>query len=98
MVQNELTTAEQVLAKADILSFPSSVVEYFEGKIGIPHHGFPEPLRTKILGSRPFFTGRPGASMAPFDYEGARAELQKKFGPNVSEEDLVSYSLYPKVN
>lgn len=35
--------------------------------------------------------------MAPFDYEGARVKLQKKYGNQVSEEDLVSYSLYPKV-
>lgn len=97
LVQNNLNSAEEVIAKADTLSFPSSVVEYFEGKIGIPHHGFPEPLRTKILGSRPFFSGRPGAAMAPFDYEGARYKLQQKYGNNITEEDLVSYSLYPKV-
>jgi len=98
LVQNELTNADEVIAKAETLSFPSSVVEYFEGKIGIPHHGFPEPLRTKVLGNRPYMKGRPGAEMAPFDYDTARANLVKKYGKNViNEETLVSYSLYPKV-
>ena len=33
LVQNELTEAD-VLAKAEVLSFPSSVVEYFQGYLG----------------------------------------------------------------
>jgi len=47
LVQNKLT-AETVLARADELSFPSSVVEYMQGAIGTPPGGFPEPLRTKV--------------------------------------------------
>lgn len=47
MVQNELTE-EEVLERADSLSFPGSVVEYFQGYLGIPPYGFPEPLRTKV--------------------------------------------------
>ena len=47
MVQNNLS-AEDVLAKAGTLSFPGSVVEYFQGYLGIPPFGFPEPLRSKV--------------------------------------------------
>lgn len=47
MVQNELTE-EEVVEKADALSFPGSVVEYFQGYLGIPPFGFPEPLRSKV--------------------------------------------------
>ncbi|KER18404.1 hypothetical protein T265_16079, partial [Opisthorchis viverrini] len=46
MTQNQLT-AETLLEKADELSFPASVVEFFSGEVGIPYGGFPEPLRTK---------------------------------------------------
>lgn len=49
MVQNELTE-EEVIEKADSLSFPGSVVEYFQGYLGIPPFGFPEPLRSKVCG------------------------------------------------
>lgn len=44
MVQNKLT-ADDVLKKAEELSFPKSVVEFLQGAIGEPHGGFPEPLR-----------------------------------------------------
>jgi pyruvate carboxylase len=44
MVQNKLT-AKEIEERAEELSFPKSVVEYLQGAIGIPHGGFPEPLR-----------------------------------------------------
>lgn len=47
MVQNNLSRAE-VEEQADELSFPQSVVEFLQGYIGIPHGGFPEPLRSKV--------------------------------------------------
>lgn len=49
MVQNDLTE-EEVIEKGDSLSFPGSVVEYFQGYLGIPPFGFPEPLRSKVCG------------------------------------------------
>ena len=48
MVQNNLTK-EQVLDQASELSFPSSVVEFMQGYIGIPPGGFPQPLRDQVL-------------------------------------------------
>lgn len=47
MVQNELTE-EAVIERGESLSFPGSVVEYFQGYLGIPPYGFPEPLRSKV--------------------------------------------------
>lgn len=47
MVQNKLT-AELVEEKAGELSFPKSVVEYFQGYLGEPPGGYPEPLRSKV--------------------------------------------------
>ena len=47
MVQNKLT-AELVQEKAAELSFPNSVVEYFQGYLGEPPGGYPEPLRSKV--------------------------------------------------
>lgn len=49
MVQNKLS-ADDVLNKAEELSFPKSVVEFLQGAIGEPHGGFPEPFRfVKLL-------------------------------------------------
>ena len=47
MVQNKLDDRD-VIAKADELDFPSSVIEFMQGALGQPHGGFPEPLRTKV--------------------------------------------------
>ena len=43
---------EDVYAHAEKLSFPNSVLEYFQGYLGQPPYGFPEPLRTRILQSK----------------------------------------------
>ncbi|KAH8027876.1 hypothetical protein HPB51_011106 [Rhipicephalus microplus] len=57
MVQNDLTS-QDVLDRAEELSFPSSVVEFMQGYIGEPYGGFPEPLRSKAS-SPTLFSGVP---------------------------------------
>lgn len=47
MVQNKLSP-RNVEERADELSFPASVIEYFQGLLGEPPGGYPEPLRTKV--------------------------------------------------
>lgn len=47
MVQNKLNTA-QVEDRAEDLSLPVSVIEYFQGFLGEPPGGYPEPLRSKV--------------------------------------------------
>jgi len=95
MVQNKLT-ADQVLEKAEELSFPKSVVEYLQGAIGIPHGGFPEPLRSRVLKDMPRIEGRPGANLQPLDFDKLRTDL-KESHPHVSERDVMSAALYPAV-
>lgn len=51
MVQNKLTK-EMVEDRAEELSFPVSVMEYFQGYLGVPPGGYPEPLRTKVGGGK----------------------------------------------
>ncbi|KAL6442819.1 hypothetical protein ACFW04_002706 [Cataglyphis niger] len=95
MVQNKLT-ADDVLKRAEELSFPKSVVEFLQGAIGEPYGGFPEPLRSKVLKDMPRVQGRPGASLAPLDFVALKKELQESH-PHVTEEDVMSAALYPKV-
>jgi pyruvate carboxylase len=47
MVQNKLSS-DDVLTKAEELSFPKSVVEFLQGAIGEPYLGFPEPFRSRV--------------------------------------------------
>ena len=53
MVQNKLS-AKEVEERAEDLSFPSSVIEFMQGYLGIPHGGFVEPLRTKVKISKQY--------------------------------------------
>jgi len=98
MVQNKLDK-DSLLEKADDLSFPSSVVEYFQGYLGQLPGGFPEPLRTKVLKGKKTFEGRPGESLPDFDFDALRLSLKEKYhDTSFSEQDLLSAALYPKVN
>jgi pyruvate carboxylase len=92
--------AQSILDQADTLAFPDSVVSYLRGDIGIPPGGFPEPLRSKVLSSRGLdpVDGRPGAALGDYNFDKERDEMRKRYGEkNVSEKDLLSYALYPKV-
>uniref|UniRef100_A0A8C7YTU8 Pyruvate carboxylase n=1 Tax=Oryzias sinensis TaxID=183150 RepID=A0A8C7YTU8_9TELE len=96
MVQNNLTRQE-VEERADELSFPQSVVEFLQGHVGIPHGGFPEPFRSKVLKSLPRIEGRPGASLPSMDFEALEARLREAHVDDITPEDVMSAAMYPKV-
>jgi len=97
MVTNNLDE-KAVREQADSLNFPSSVVEFFQGAIGIPYGGFPQPLQSQVVKDLPVFTGRPGAELPPLDLDAELAMLRAKYGEEqVRETDLMSHVMYPKV-
>ncbi len=92
MVQNDLHE-EDIYERGLDLSYPQSVVDFFEGKLGRPYGGFPERLRSIILkGSVP--EGEP--IPAPVDMEVVRKEMEAK-GLPTREEDISGYNIYPEV-
>lgn len=96
MVSNKLTSND-VRRLANSLDFPDSVMDFFEGLIGQPYGGFPEPLRSDVLrNKRRKLTCRPGLELAPFDLEKIKEDLQDRFG-DIDECDVASYNMYPKV-
>lgn len=95
MVQNNLTE-QDVYAKGATLDFPQSVVEFFEGRIGVPYGGFPKELQKLVLKGKSPLAGRPGAALPPTDFEEVRAKL-KAIGAGTTDEDVIAYCLYPKV-
>ncbi|MCJ1477961.1 pyruvate carboxylase [Lambiella insularis] len=95
MVSNKLTY-DDVLAKAEQLDFPGSVLEFFEGLMGQPYGGFPEPLRTQALRGRRKLDKRPGLFLEPLDLEKIKEDINEKYG-SASECDVASYAMYPKV-
>ncbi|KAL5413109.1 hypothetical protein PMIN03_003886 [Paraphaeosphaeria minitans] len=95
MVSNSLSY-QDVLDKASQLDFPSSVLEFFEGLMGQPYGGFPEPLRSQALRDRRKMDKRPGLYMEPIDLAKIKADLKAKWG-DATECDVASYAMYPKV-
>ncbi|MFD2305852.1 pyruvate carboxylase [Enterococcus termitis] len=96
MVQNDLTE-EDIFANGDSLSFPESVVTFFQGDLGQPVGGFPKELQQIILKGRPAFTERPGSLAAPVKFDKVKAELAELIGYEPSMEELLSYLMYPQV-
>jgi pyruvate carboxylase len=96
MTSNKLTK-QNVIDRAQELDFPTSVVEFFQGYLGQPVGGFPEPLRTHIIRNKPRIDGRPGATMQPLDFKKIKAELRSKFGKHITDADVTSSVMYPKV-
>ncbi|KAJ3493862.1 hypothetical protein NLG97_g4464 [Lecanicillium saksenae] len=96
MVSNGLD-AEAVKARASELDFPGSVLEFLEGLMGQPYGGFPEPLRTDALRGRRKLDKRPGLYLDPVDFAKVKKDLGKKYGAPVTECDIASYVMYPKV-
>lgn len=97
MVSNNLTE-QDVVKLAPELDFPDSVLDFMEGLMGTPYGGFPEPLRTNMLGNkRPKLDKRPGLTLPPIDFAKVREELTSRYGDRVSETDIASYVMYPKV-
>jgi pyruvate carboxylase len=95
MVSNKLSF-DDVQKRAAELDFPGSVLEFFEGLMGQPYGGFPEPLRTNALRGRRKLDKRPGLFLEPLDLLQIKKDIHAKWG-SVTECDVASYAMYPKV-
>lgn len=96
MVSSDLTPAD-VLDPGRDVAFPESVVGLFRGDLGQPPGGFPEALQKKVLKGGEPITVRPGSLLADADLEAERAQIAAKVGGTISDRDLASYLMYPKV-
>ena len=112
LVANNLSEQE-VIDQAETLSFPKSVIEYFQGYLGIPPFGFPEPLRSRVVKGQTIpgtnmscFSGRPGADMPPMDLTAEKKKLEEKWSGGstndahnhvIRDVDVLSHAMYPAV-
>ena len=88
---------EQVLDPDTEVAFPESVVQLFRGELGQPYGGFPLELQRKVLkGAAPLST-RAGAAMPAVDLAAERERIQQRLPRPVTDEDLASHLMYPRV-
>lgn len=96
MVQNELDE-HSVLTRGKTIDFPESVIEFFTGHIGQPHGGFPKELQKVIIKNREPITVRPGELLKAANFDEIQRDLTEKVGRAASNQEVLSYALYPKV-
>ncbi len=96
MVANDLR-ATDVLDEQREIPFPQSVVSLFGGELGFPPDGFPAELSRKVLKGEPPVPYRPGDTLPALDLEEERSRAEKETGAQISDTDLASYLMYPKV-
>jgi pyruvate carboxylase len=96
MVANNLTPQDITEDRRD-LSFPESVVEFFEGKLGQPVGGFPKELQKRVLRGRKPMRGRPGASLPSADFEAPAKKIADTLHRPAGHREVLSYLLYPRV-
>jgi pyruvate carboxylase len=96
MVTSGLTRA-QVEDPEHEIAFPESVVQLFRGDIGQPVGGFPPALQAKVLKGQAPLTVRPGSVLPPLDLARERQDAEQKCGRAITEVELASYLMYPKV-
>ena len=90
-------SSEAVLDPAVEVAFPESVVQLFRGELGQAYGGFPKVLQDTVLKGQKPYACRLGEVLKPVDLEATRKEVQTKVGREVSDTDLCSYLMYPKV-
>jgi pyruvate carboxylase len=88
---------EQVLDPDTEVAFPESVVQLFRGELGQPYGGFPAALQRKVLKGAAPLTMRAGAALAPVDLAAERARLRQRLPHPVTDEELASSLMYPRV-
>lgn len=96
MVQNNLTP-ENIYEKGKDLAFPNSVVDFFKGMIGQPSGGFNQELQKIVLKGAEPITVRPGTLLPDEDFDAIRKEFKAEFDKDLSDREVLSAALYPKV-
>ncbi|MCC6982868.1 MAG: pyruvate carboxylase [Bauldia sp.] len=96
MVSQDLTP-EDVVSPSREIAFPQSVVEMLHGDLGQPPGGWPAELQTKALKGEAPITVRPGSLLGTADLAEERKTAEKAVGRSISDTELASYLMYPRV-
>ena len=96
LVTNNLQVSDVLDSKRE-LSFPASVKDLLAGRMGQPPGGFPPEVQQRVLRGEEPLTDRPGAHLPAVDFKATAEELQEKISRPVTQQETLSYLLYPKV-
>ena len=77
--------------------FPESVIDMLAGGLGQPKDGWPRALQKIVLGDREPIEDRPGLHAEPVDFQLLKFKLVELLGRDPSDEELLSFLMYPQV-
>ena len=96
MVSQDITIADVEDPDVDV-AFPESVVSLLRNELSRPHDGWPEVVQAKALKGEAPIDGRYGEQLPSVDLVAVKAELESTIERSVSERQLASWLMYPKV-
>ncbi|MEE9335345.1 MAG: pyruvate carboxylase [Granulosicoccaceae bacterium] len=96
MVSQELSV-EDVENPTKEIAFPDSVVSMMRGELSQVPGGFPKALQAKILKGEKPLEQRAGAAMEAIDLDTEKQLLEQSMDRELSDQQLASYMMYPKV-
>jgi len=98
LINHDMTVDQLTKLGADHnLTLPGSVIEMLSGALGEPQGGWPKRLQQAVLkGAKPL-RGRPGAHLAPVNFEETAALVERKTGHKPARDEVLSYVMYPDV-
>jgi pyruvate carboxylase len=79
------------------VSFPESVIDMLAGGLGQPKDGWPRALQEIVLGGRKAIEDRPGLHAEAVDFQVLKSDLSEELGRESSDEELLSFLMYPQV-
>ena len=98
LANHKMTVDEFARLGADHdFSLPASVIEMLRGELGEPEGGWPPEIQRAVLRGKEPIRGRPGAVLEPADFDRTAAGVEKKIGRSPSQDELLSYFMYPDV-
>jgi pyruvate carboxylase len=97
LITRGIKAADVPKLKPGSIDWPESVIDMLAGGLGQPDGGWPAEVQKVVLGNKPATTHRPGDLAAPVDLEATRAQVAKKIGRHVDDDDLYSHLMYPAV-
>jgi pyruvate carboxylase len=98
LVSHGMTVAEfEKLGPGHSVAIPNSVVDMFSGSLGVPEGGWPAAIQEIVLRGKQPEIGRPGALLAPVDFEAVKSKIAGDLGREPRHDELLSYLMYPDV-
>lgn len=96
MVSQDLNI-EDVANPDKEIAFPDSVVSLMRGELSQVPGGWPEQIQAKVLKGEAPLKDRAGATIPAVDLEKTRLDLEETLEKSISQQELASYNMYPKV-